>query len=98
MKFTYERFSQLNTSLGTGLSVKLFRAAPDVVVDASMRRFDDQMYVVPYLYSINTPDSPAFFLKRTEEPDCVFRTYETWFDGLFSLSQQQAAEQHNRAT
>src|SRR5690606_26780959 len=53
----------------------------------SIRRFDEKLYVLPYFYSMNTPQSPVFLV--TDERKPLFKKYMGEFETLFKKPQKQ---------
>jgi hypothetical protein len=52
----------------------------------SLRRFDDELYVLHYLYAKNTPESPVFVIKGKEKP--LFKTYMLEYETMLSKSEK----------
>ena len=54
--------------------------------ESQIIRIDNSMYVTPYLYSLNTDDSPLFVLKNGIEMD-AFSKYNSEFNMLWDMNQ-----------
>jgi hypothetical protein len=50
----------------------------------SLLRIDEVMLVMPYLYSVQTSESPHFDVRGSGNP--LFRAYQAEFDALFAIS------------
>lgn len=83
MKHALNRLNESQSSLPAKKRIQIKLVARNEVMDASVRRFDDLMYVVHYLHSVNTPDTPLFIVQREANPDCLFNTYLEWFESMF---------------
>lgn len=89
MRHTYDRFAELRDSLSSDLRGNLQVVALRWgVLHYSIRRCDDMMSVVPYMYSRRTPESPAYLVVGRDKP--LFMAYEQEFDALFKQAQRTA--------
>lgn len=84
MKHTFEIFDRINMKQ-PHQKFELYQSK-EHVIDASMRRFDDTMFIVHYLNGVNTPDSPVLVLKKQVESDCMYLTYIKWFESLIKIT------------
>jgi hypothetical protein len=63
------------------------------VMHIALRRFDESMYILHYLYSQRSADTPVFVIADEEKP--LFNTYMEEFGRLFrhaQLTAQQGAQ------
>jgi hypothetical protein len=74
LKRILERNSKINVQI---LTVKC--------MTLSILRIDEVMLVMPYLYSVQTSESPHFDVRGSGNP--LFRAYQAEFDALFAISQ-----------
>jgi hypothetical protein len=58
-----------------------FRTVRSGSIIYNVLRVDDEMRVIPYLYSTLTKESPMLVLRGRDTP--IFRTYEKAFDRLW---------------
>jgi hypothetical protein len=58
------------------------------VVHVALRRFDGIIYVLHYLYSQRTPDSPVYVIHNEEK--LLFRSYIHEFERLFRLAKEKS--------
>jgi hypothetical protein len=77
-KFLDDIKIQLHPPTKDNIEIRLVK---DKVLFISIRRFDSQMYVVPYLYSKNTPETPIAVVEGTEKP--LFKTWTGEFNQLW---------------
>jgi hypothetical protein len=61
-----------------------FRTVRTGSIIYNMLRVDDEMRVIPYLYSTLTKESPMLVIRGRDRP--VFRTYEKEFDRLWAYN------------
>jgi hypothetical protein len=83
MTHATNKFKELRSRLNTQANFGLKLVNDTMILDASIRRFDDTMLVINYLHSINTSDSPLFEFRNNAREDSLFRTYEKWFDQTY---------------
>jgi len=58
-------------------------------VESQIIRIDNMMYITPYLYSLNTDDSPLFVLKSGDRKD-AFAKYNMEFNMLWDMNKSVA--------
>lgn len=91
-RHSMKRFNELNVKLPDDAKLILLQVANGGAINASMRRFDDTVYIVPYLFSINTPDSPLLVVEATTNKADLFKTYKSWLDELAKTADRVAAD------
>lgn len=94
--------SEFYVSVCRGLStekqknVQMVRLA-NGFVESQIIRIDNMMYVTPYLYSLNTDDSPLFVLKSGGGRD-AFAKYNMEFNMLWDMDKSVPATEEQEAT
>ena len=62
----------------------------NMVLDGAIMRFDEKIYFVHYLHSIQTPDSPVYVIEGSSAP--LFKHYLKWFNSLWNNSHTEQNE------
>jgi hypothetical protein len=58
------------------------------VLHIAVRRFDGTIYILHYLYSQRSPDTPVYVVQNEEK--LLFGTYIYEFERLFNLSKENS--------
>jgi len=82
MEYSWTKLNQLRESLPVSIKsnlslVKLNKEQMHV----ALRRFDDQMFIVHYVYSARTSETPVYVIEGSDKP--LFRFYIYEFEHLF---------------
>jgi hypothetical protein len=82
MQFTYNKLIEFKEHLHSKLknNLEIIRIKNEVL-HTSIRRFDNKLFVVHYLYSTRTSDNPTFYIEGIESS--LFQLYLYDFEHLF---------------
>jgi hypothetical protein len=83
MTHAISKFKELHSTLNASANFTLKAVNDSMIIDASVRRFDDAMFVINYLHATNTGDSPLFEFRDNGREHSLFRTYLKWFEHTY---------------
>lgn len=89
MAHSWQHFRQLRESLPVDRqkNLEVSRLEHGGVLHAAIRRFDEKLFVVPYLYSKRTPETPLYIIEDSSKD--LFKAYIKEFDALFAFGRSE---------
>lgn len=87
MRYSWNKFDTLKKTLDKSFqdNITIVRLN-EGILHAAFRRFDDQIFIVPYLYSKATPETPVYVIKDESKP--LFKAYLAEFEELFEYNRK----------
>jgi len=89
MAHSWQHFKQLRESLPLDRqkNFEVSRLEHGGVLHAAIRRFDERLFIVPYLYSKRTPETPLYIVEDGSKE--LFKAYAKEFEALFAFGRSE---------
>lgn len=87
IKYSLAKFQQMKSSLPKDAQKRfIIKELKDGLIYVSVRRSDDTMYVIHYLYGLSVTETPLYVIQGANQP--LFEAYMSEFEKLFDQAEE----------